>query len=89
MVRGRLEYRFVGFFAAFIVPVLGTVRLKLTVVWRVNLTEVDLFVRKKADLARLDPVPVVDRFIARFSRDAIWRECSVASLSARSRAACV
>lgn len=71
VVCGRLKCIFVGFLTAFNVPGLGTLRLKLTVVWRMNLAEDDLFGRTKADRARLDPISAVFRLRARFSRDAI------------------
>lgn len=75
-----------GFLTAFRAPGRETLRWKLTVVWRVTFTAVDCAACVLAARARLLSVPDVDRLRARFSRDALCRESSFASCSARSRA---
>jgi hypothetical protein len=84
VVRGRAR-ECNGCFTALKAPGFGTLRWKLTVVMRVDLIDVRLF-RRSLARARREVVTGVDLFRARVSRDAIWRECSAASLSARSRA---
>jgi hypothetical protein len=74
-----------GFLTAFRAPDFGTLRLKLTVVMRVDLIVGRVF-RSNLDCVRLELEAGVDLFRARVWREAICRECSAASCSARARA---
>jgi hypothetical protein len=74
-----------GCLTAFRAPDFGTLRLKLTVVMRVDLI-VGRLLRTSLDCMRLELEAGVDLFKARVWREAICRECSAASCSARARA---
>ncbi len=79
-------FSLVGFLMMRFAVGLVTVRLKVTVVCRVTLTEAVL-VRITPARPRLGPLPF--RLRARLSRDAICCSCSRASLSTCSRAASI
>jgi hypothetical protein len=64
----------------------GPLRLKLTVVRRVDLIEGNC-VRTCVERGRREPITDLDLFMARFWREAICRECSAASRRNRSPAA--
>lgn len=65
-------------------PGLAVLRCILTVVCLVDVKELLAVCRTAVGRNRFDLVMVADRFIARFSRDAICLECSAALTSARS-----
>jgi hypothetical protein len=75
-VRRKLEDAPNDFWTAFSAPDLETFREKLTEARRVTL---------EAERECLVRSPEIDRLRARSSRPAIWRDRSLASLSARSR----
>jgi hypothetical protein len=77
-----------GFLTGFSAPGRDTLRLKVTVVWRVTLTVVGRVDFELVVRACRPAFAGADLLRARFSREAACRECSFASCSARSRAVC-